>query len=942
MRVIDSYAFYECTRLGKISLPDSLYYIGDKAFSLCGKNRGYSTTDLTIPQSVNHIGAYAFDGFFRLNVTIPCSVTYIGAGCFRDVEITNGEVSCYYGSYLSKIWRSKDIGLKRVRTLTFEYYNDNNGDGDWRYRLSSDENGRYACLEKCTTKKSEITSIPDTITILGNSYKVNEIDSPFDAKVVKKVKIPNNINVISKIFYNEAGLKKSSLTVICDMDSEAYKYAKNNGYNVEINATPSSNTDIKTTNDQSQQNEQSAISQSAQRATQTSTAKDTTPPVITNVSVNIEKGYSSYVTLKWRAEDSGVGIKGYKLTDKKIKNNSGYTQYDKIYRWVETSYNVYSNGTYYLYIIDKNGNISEPATYNINGIDRECPEFKKVNVAQKMGFAQIEWTATDDKSGVRYWKISKKQNDWNGSYNDFKSNYKQKSDITKITEPGVYYLYIKDFVGNARCKTITINNIDKAKPKITNIKVQKIGDKQYITYSAEDSDSGLKQWKLSTNEYGTDGTFTKYTYEGKTALLSKVGIRNIEISKSGTYYLVLEDEVGYRTISDKLTVDATKPQISSIDYSVEKGAHINKTYYLKNKSTVTMRVTFTEDIKEIDTSKLVLSNKNIANVSVNKINSKIYDIIITGKTTAGTSTFTIENGFAKDAAGNDLVVNDIYKKITVVLDNKNPSLKSSQYTEDGQVSAKISSYSKIKKYQWKIVDDDKNPVWVGQIHDNLNKSELDTAITMYSNNGKVVELYVENILGNSSTFSIYPKIKADVTFLSKQDNIVTYKISMNLKAKIFQTYKNIINSNQTCPNCRVVDLVQSGSNEKEFLLTVDTNGSKIDEKIVLPKGVIYVQTPFNLSEASITIDVDSSDPTVNFDKVTKLNSKRSQVSISFSDQLSGIARYQIKIDDELLSDIEVSDIKEITKKITANKNSKIKVTVWDKIGNKTEKELTVQ
>ena len=80
VRSVGDYSFYACSGLMSVSIPNSVTSIGGAAFSGCS-----ALTSITIPNSVTSIGASAFGNCSRLtSVTIPNSVTSIGASAFYE------------------------------------------------------------------------------------------------------------------------------------------------------------------------------------------------------------------------------------------------------------------------------------------------------------------------------------------------------------------------------------------------------------------------------------------------------------------------------------------------------------------------------------------------------------------------------------------------------------------------------------------------------------------------------------------------------------------------------------------------------------------------------------------------------------------------------------------------------------------------------------------
>ena len=75
---IDYYAFYKCSGLTSVTIPNSVTSIGEGTFFGCS-----GLTSVTIPNSVTSIGESAFRGCSNLtSVTIPNSVTSIGSSAF--------------------------------------------------------------------------------------------------------------------------------------------------------------------------------------------------------------------------------------------------------------------------------------------------------------------------------------------------------------------------------------------------------------------------------------------------------------------------------------------------------------------------------------------------------------------------------------------------------------------------------------------------------------------------------------------------------------------------------------------------------------------------------------------------------------------------------------------------------------------------------------------
>ena len=195
---IGNQAFYNCTSLASVTIPNSVTEIGGGAFKRCSL-----LTSVTIPNSVTKIGIEAFYGCSSLtSVTIPNSVTEIGYYAFS--HCTN--LTAVYISDLTA-WCNISFGGYDANPLFYAHNLYLNGN------LITDlviPNSITVINDYAFEGYSSLTSvtIPNSVTEIGyNAFR--------DCSSLTSVIIPNSVTKIGRYAFSDC----SSLTFITIGDS---------------------------------------------------------------------------------------------------------------------------------------------------------------------------------------------------------------------------------------------------------------------------------------------------------------------------------------------------------------------------------------------------------------------------------------------------------------------------------------------------------------------------------------------------------------------------------------------------------------------------------------------------------------------------------------------------------------------------------------------------
>ena len=174
-------AFYNCSMLTSVTIPDSLTSIGSSAFYNCS-----GLTSITIPDSVTSIGSSAFRGCTGLtSITIPDSVTSIGSYAFYNCT---GLTSVAIGDGVESIGEGAFYNCSGLTSITIPDGVTSIGSAAFRY---------------CTNLTS--ITIPDSVTSIGISAFDN-------CSGLTSITIPNSVTSIGLgAFYGCSGL--TSVTI---------------------------------------------------------------------------------------------------------------------------------------------------------------------------------------------------------------------------------------------------------------------------------------------------------------------------------------------------------------------------------------------------------------------------------------------------------------------------------------------------------------------------------------------------------------------------------------------------------------------------------------------------------------------------------------------------------------------------------------------------------
>lgn len=267
------------------------------------------------------------------------------------------------------------------------------------------------------------------------------------------------------------------------------------------------------------------------------TVVEKTPPVVESISAGTEWAKSATVTGTATDEGgSGVAKVVYSTDAEYSASHAAATIADGSF-----SFTVTANGTYHVWAVDGNGNVSEAKSIEITNVDTVAPVLLKAPES-------TDWTNTEvtvqveasDEGGSGLAKVVYGTGDtFNADLPAAAANEDGTYSIT-VSENGTYYIWAVDVAGNESVQPAAVQvQIDRDAPQVVGVTAEPV---EYtngkVTVTGTASDEGGS--KLAKVVYSTNETYG----EALTEATLTDGSFSFEVSANATYYIWAVDVAG--------------------------------------------------------------------------------------------------------------------------------------------------------------------------------------------------------------------------------------------------------------------------------------------------------------------------------------------------------------------------------------------------------------
>ena len=214
--VIGDYAFYGCTSLSTITIPNSATSIGDYAFSGCT-----GLTSVTIPNSVTSIGDYAFYGCSNIySLTIGSGISSISSNTFsvkpkKTIWLTNTPPSgsSYASGRVNYVANEQYSSLSNV--VVYPYLSSMFEVDGVKYVPVSPSERTCDAIDCSYNSTDSIINIGNTVSFKGVAMSVKDIKSYtcYGNDYIKTCTINYNGNIGGYAFYSCDSIEYLNLSV---------------------------------------------------------------------------------------------------------------------------------------------------------------------------------------------------------------------------------------------------------------------------------------------------------------------------------------------------------------------------------------------------------------------------------------------------------------------------------------------------------------------------------------------------------------------------------------------------------------------------------------------------------------------------------------------------------------------------------------------------------
>ena len=211
--------------------------------------------------------------------------------------------------------------------------------------------------------------------------------------------------------------------------------------------------------------------------------------------------------------------------------------------------NITSNAVYYIWIKDVAGNITKQDV-TIENIDKTAPTITEAVASTEWGKTNsITFTATDNVGIVGY-ALNKSETE-TPEFIACESTTSLSITINEIEENGIYYVWVKDIVGNTTNQLVRVTKVDITEPTIATITGSDISPTSFmLTAAGADLESGIVSY-----EFYIDGNL--YETQNTTEARCSIDVTERTVATSYNCYVIVTDASGNKKQSDTIVVTTT-------------------------------------------------------------------------------------------------------------------------------------------------------------------------------------------------------------------------------------------------------------------------------------------------------------------------------------------------------------------------------------------------